>query len=100
VHTKEAGDVKVGDRLWLADSMEMEVVEITPRGVTHPRTLEYVAFLEIHLDDDNDTDWTNSDLLKGKPDPTGSMSICKDPTAELEVLDVGEAAPAPYWHVD
>lgn len=100
MRTKEAGDVKKGDRLWLSDSMEFEVIEITPRGINHPMTGEYISFLELHLDDNCLTDWSESDLLKGKPDTNGSMSICKDPTEELKVLDVDEKPPGPVWHTD
>lgn len=99
MRTEEAGDIKKGDRLWLADSMEFEVIEITPRSVNHPITGEHIAFLELHLEDGHLTDWTDSDLLKGTPDTNGTLSITKDPTEEMKVLEIGEEPPGPVWHV-
>lgn len=97
MHTKEAIDLQPGDRLWLADSMEFEVIDVTRRGTHDKMHGRYLDYLEIHLDDQCLTDWSDSDLLKGRQDDTGSMSICKDPTEELDVLDVGEEAPKPFW---
>jgi len=79
--------------------MEFEVVKITPHELVNPQTLEYIPLVELHLDDGCLTDWTESDLLKGRPDNNGSMSICKDPTEEMKVLDIGEQPPGPVWHV-
>lgn len=81
--------------------MVFKVEAVSNRQVEHPdKYMSYIQFLELHLNDESDTNWQDSDLLKGKPDTTGSMSLCKDPTDKLDVLEPGEVPPPPIWKAE
>lgn len=89
MQTKPTSEIRPTDRV-LVGGMEWEVKGVEPIKVENTMTGQYEQFLQLHLDDQLETN------VNGEK--TGELSIIRELTAEIEVLEPGEKPPQTYWH--